>query len=263
MIDDNRSGLLEDKVFFVAGVGPQIGSATALLAAREGAQVALVARQTAIIDRVRESISSLGGSAIALRCDLSIDQKVRAAVQRTVEEFGRVDAVFYNAGFFDNRHSDLEVDDDLWDTTMSVNLGGAMLIARLTVPSMLANGGGAFVFNSSAASMVAEDLRFGYGVSKAGLNALTRYVAGRYGRQGIRANAILPFVAGGEVGAVAASINCLGRSGTAEEIAEAVVFLCSERASIITGQTIHLDGGLFARAPWPQTSAPRVPPPPR
>jgi enoyl-[acyl-carrier-protein] reductase (NADH) len=92
-------------------------------------------------------------------------------------------------------------------------------------------------------------------VSKAGLNAVTRFVAGKYGRQGVRANAVLPFVLEGPVGAAAASLNCLGRSPTADEIGEAVVFLLSDRAAVITGQLIHLDGGLFVRAPWPTPAA--------
>jgi NAD(P)-dependent dehydrogenase (short-subunit alcohol dehydrogenase family) len=255
--------MLEDKVLFVGGVGPQIGSATALLAAREGAKVALAARTSERTVALANSIQGEGGFAMALRCDLSNDEQIRAAIEGTISEFGNIDAVFYNAGFFDHQHVDLDTDAMIWQATIDVNLGGAMTVARLALPGMLENGGGSFVFNSSAASLVAEDMRLGYGVSKAGLNAVTRFIAGRYGRQGIRANAILPFVAGGEVGAVASSLNCLGRSGTADEIAEAVVFLCSERASIITGQVIHLDGGLFARSHWPSTSASRQPPPPR
>ncbi len=145
---------------------------------------------------------------------------------------------------------------------MDVNLNGALALAKLTIPAMVERGGGSFVFNSSAASLVAGQVRFGYQVAKAGLNAVTRFIAAKYGRQGIRANATLPFVVGGEVGAVAGAHNCIGRSGTAEEIGEAVVFLLSDRASIITGQVIHLDGGLFARASWPTNAAPYQPPPP-
>jgi NAD(P)-dependent dehydrogenase (short-subunit alcohol dehydrogenase family) len=170
--------------------------------------------------------------------------------------------VFYNAGFYDNEHNSIEVDDELWQTTMDVNFNGAHALARLTVPSMLNRGGGSFVFNSSAASLVAGQVRFGYQVAKAGVNALTRFIAAKYGRQGIRANATLPFVVGGEVGAVAGAQNCIGRSGTAEEIGEVVVFLLSDRSSVITGQIIHLDGGLFSRASWPTNAAPYEPPPP-
>jgi NAD(P)-dependent dehydrogenase (short-subunit alcohol dehydrogenase family) len=135
-------------------------------------------------------------------------------------------------------------------------------VAQLTLPSMLERRSGAFVFNSSAAALVAGQVRFGYQVVKAGLNALTRFMASRYGRQGIRANATLPFVVGGEVGKVAGSQNCIGRSGTAAETGEAVVFLLSDKASVITGQMVHLDGGLFSRAAWPTNAAPYEPPPP-
>lgn len=258
-----REGELAGKVLFLAGVGPQMGSATARIAAREGAKVALAARGRETAEDVAGEIRNAGGQAIALQCDLTDRDSIRAAVDATVAELGPVDRVFYNAGFYDNEHDSIEVDDELWQLTMDVNFNGAMFLARLTIPSMLERGGGAFVFNSSAASLVAGQVRFGYQVSKAGVNALTRFIAAKYGRQGIRANATLPFVVGGEVGQVAASINCIGRSGYAEEIGEAVVFLLSDRASIITGQIIHLDGGIFARASWPTNAAPFEPPPAR
>jgi len=255
------SGLLDGKVLFVAGVGPQMGKATALVAAREGAHVALAARREKTIKPVAEAINSAGGRALALQCDLGVEDQITAAIHATIAEFGKVDTVFYNAAAYDDAHESLDIDEELWQKTMAINFRGALSIARLVVPSMTESGGGAFVFNSSAASMVAEDVRLGYGVTKAALNALTRFVASRYGRQGIRANAILPFVIGGDVGSVASSINCLGRSGTADEIGEVVVFLLSDRSSIITGEVIHLDGGLFSRAAWPSVAAQRIPPP--
>jgi NAD(P)-dependent dehydrogenase (short-subunit alcohol dehydrogenase family) len=247
-------GLLEDKVFLVAGVGPQMGAATALIAAREGAKVALVARSEEMVGKVAGAIRAAGGSALPLRCDLNVPDDLRAAVDATLAEFGRVDAVFYNAAYYDHKHADLEIDDAVWQKVMNVNLMGPLALARLTIPSMLENGGGSFVFNSSAGAFYAEEVRLGYGVSKAGLNALTRFVASKYGRQGIRANAILPSVVAGDLAPAVSQLAALGRSGTAEEIGEVVVFLCSDRASIITGQVIHLDGGLFIGSPWPSTA---------
>jgi len=166
--------LLDDKVMLVAGVGPSMGSVTALVAARE-----------------------------------------------------------------------------MWQRAMDVNFGGAMTLTRAVLPSMLEHGGGAFVYNSSSASLQAEDVRPGYGISKSALNALMRFVAARYGRDGIRANAILPFVYDGPGAEAMGAMTSLGRSGTADEIAEVVVFLCSDRASIVTGELIHLDGGISTRAAWP------------
>lgn len=244
-------GMLDGRVLFLAGAGPQIGAATARIAAREGARVALAARRIEVAEQLAADVRSAGGTAIAVRCDVTKDDEVDAALDATTTEFGVIDTVFFNAAYYDNRQASIDVDDDAWDTSMEINLNGAVRVARRTVPAMIERGGGSFVFTSSAASIVAGDTRFGYQVSKAGLNAVTRFVAGKYGRQGIRANAVLPFVLEGPVGAAAASLNCLGRSPTAEEIGEAVVFLLSDRAAVITGQLIHLDGGLFVRAPWP------------
>jgi NAD(P)-dependent dehydrogenase (short-subunit alcohol dehydrogenase family) len=256
------NGELAGRTLFLAGAGPQMGSATALIAAREGARVALAARRSELSNELASQIRRSGGSAIALQCDLTNSESLGAAVEVTNRELGPIDCVFYNAGFYDSEHSSIAIDDELWRMTMDVNLNGALSLAKLTIPSMVERSGGSFVFNSSAASLVAGQVRFGYQVAKAGLNAVTRFIAAKYGRQKIRANATLPFVVGGEVGAVAGSQNCIGRSGTAEEIAEAVVFLLSDRASVITGQIIHLDGGLFARASWPTNAAPFQPPTP-
>jgi NAD(P)-dependent dehydrogenase (short-subunit alcohol dehydrogenase family) len=238
-----------------------MGSATALIAAREGAKVALAARGGEHADAAAQKITEMGGEAIALRCDLTDRASLEAAVGNAQDQFGPIDRVFYNAGFYDNEHDSIEIDEDLWRTTMDVNFNGALMLSRLTIPAMVEKGDGAFVFNSSAASLVAGQVRFGYQVSKAGVNALMRFIASKYGRQGVRANATLPFVVGGEVGRATAGLNCIGRSRTPEEIGEAVVFLLSDRASIITGQVIHLDGGVFARAPWPTNAAPYEPPP--
>jgi NAD(P)-dependent dehydrogenase (short-subunit alcohol dehydrogenase family) len=256
-------GELAGKVLFLAGAGPQIGSATARIAAREGAKVVLAARSRDIAEAAARDIRDRDGEALAVLCDLTDRASISEAVDAAVAAFGPIDRVFYNAGFYDNEHDSIEIDDELWQTTMDVNLNGALYLSRLTIPAMVERGDGAFVFNSSAASLVAGQVRFGYQVSKAGVNALTRFIAAKYGRLGIRANATLPFVVGGEVGRVTASINCIGRSGYAEEIGEAVVFLLSDRASIITGQIIHLDGGVFARASWPTNAAPYEPPPAR
>lgn len=253
---------LAGKVLFIAGVGPQMGAATARIAVREGASVALAARSSETCEELARELCGQGARAIAIACDLADRASIAAAVERTEAELGQIDCVFYNAGYYDNNHDSVHVDEQIWQTTMDVNFNGALWLSQLTIPSMIERGGGSFLFNSSAASIVAGQVRFGYQVSKAGVNALTRFIAGKYGRQGIRANATLPFVVGGDVGRVTASLNCIGRSGTAEEIGEAVVFLLSDRASIITGEVIHLDGGVFARAPWPTDDKPFEPPPP-
>jgi NAD(P)-dependent dehydrogenase (short-subunit alcohol dehydrogenase family) len=255
MTATNGSRLLDDKVLFVAGVGPLMGQATARIAAREGARVALVARSAEIVEKTAEEIRAGGGAATALQCDLGREDQLREAVDATVAEFGRIDSVFYNAAYYDHQHSNLEIDHEAWQMTMDVNLMGPMAIARLTLPGMIERGSGSFVFNSSGASLVAEGFRLGYGVSKAGLNALVRFVATKYGRHGIRANgicpAVIPDVVPRELSDKVSTLAALGRTGTAEEIGEAVAFLLSDRSSIITGELIHLDGGMFSKAHWP------------
>jgi NAD(P)-dependent dehydrogenase (short-subunit alcohol dehydrogenase family) len=204
-----------------------------------------------VAEQIAASIRADGGSALALQCDLADGAAVRAAVDAVLAEWGRVDAVFYNAASYDHKNTDLDVDEALWQRAMDVNFGGAMTLTRAVIPSMVEHGGGAFVYNSSSASLQAEDVRPGYGIAKSALNALMRFVATRYGKDGVRANAILPFVYDGPGAAAMAAMTSLGRSGTADEIAEVVVFLCSNRASIVTGELIHLDGGISTRAAWP------------
>ena len=256
MAASGNSLLLEGKVVFIAGVGPLMGEATALAAAREGARVALAARRSETTERLVEKIRSDGGAAIAVQCDLTDDAQLADALAQTRSALGTVTSVFYNAPFYDHAHVALDIDRDLWETTMNINLMAAISTARLTVPGMIECGGGSFVFNSSAAALCADGVRLGYSVSKAGLDAVTRHIARKYGPNGIRANCIYPFVMPPEVPADMTrgftDLNCLRRSGTAEEIGNAVVFLLSDRASFITGEGIHLDGGLFARAHWPE-----------
>jgi NAD(P)-dependent dehydrogenase (short-subunit alcohol dehydrogenase family) len=247
---DKRAGMLEGKVLFLAGAGPKMGAATARIAAREGAKVVLVARTSGRNDELARSIRDAGGQALPLICDFTDRAQLKAAVDAALSEYGRIDSVFYNAAFYDHDQSSLEFDEATWEASMGVNLRAPLELARLVVPTMVQNGGGSLVFNSSASSLTAEETRMFYGVSKSALNAVIRFIATNFGRQGVRANGILPFVFAA-FGEAEARMNCLGRSGTAEEIGEVVAFLCSDRSSIITGELIHLDGGQFARAQWP------------
>jgi NAD(P)-dependent dehydrogenase (short-subunit alcohol dehydrogenase family) len=254
-----RAGLLEGKVLFVAGVGPGMGAATAQIAVREGAKVVLAARSADTTAAVAKSVRQAGGEALPLQCDFADRKQVEAAIEKALKAYGRVDAAFYNAAYYDHHQSTLDFDEATWNASMGVNLRGPMELARALIPSMIENGGGSFVFNSSGASFCAESTRLFYGVSKAGLNAVLRFIATNYGKHNIRANGVLPFVFG-EEGMETPSwvkrLNGLGRAGSAEEIAEAVIFLCSSRSSMITGDILHLDGGQFAKAMWP-TFAPK------
>jgi len=199
-----------------------------------------------------------GGEAIATRCDVTRESDIQKALSTASDAFGPVNAVFYNAPFYDHAHNSLDIDDALWKETMDINLVGAITVARLTVDSMIGAGGGAFVFNSSAAAYYADGVRLGYSVAKAGLDSVVRHIARKYGPLGVRANSVYPYVMPGkvtkEIAEAFAAMNCLRRSGTAEEIGNAVAFLLSDRASIITGQGLYLDGGMFTRAHWPEVA---------
>lgn len=254
-------GLLQGRTMFLAGVGRQIGSASALIAAREGAKVALVARTSETTGDLVERIRSSGGDAIALTCDLGERIQLEEAVRRTTRELGPIDAVFYNAAHSNRANAEedpFELDDHAWSSSLNVNLRGAALLAALTIPSMVEHKRGSFVFTSSSSSLVGEEVGLSYGVFKAGLNALTRSIASRYGRDGIRANAIVPLVIEGRAGHPTAALTCLGRSGTPDEVGEVVVFLSSDRAGAVTGQMVHADCGLQAKAHWPSSFTPEA-----
>jgi len=253
---------LEDRVVLVSGGASGIGEAFVRAFADNGARVAFLDLQE---EAGQALVKSLAGSArhapLFIRCDVTRTDELIAATAEARRKLGPASALINNAAN-DQRQTFADVTPEEFDRTIAVNFRHVYFASQAVVPQMVERGGGSFVFNSSAASLVAGQVRFGYQVAKAGLNAVTRFIAAKYGRHGIRANATLPFVVGGEVGAVAGSQNCIGRSGTAEEIGEAVVFLLSDRASVITGQVIHLDGGLFTRASWPTNAAPYQPPPP-
>ena len=207
-------------------------------------------------------VRTSGGAAIALTCDVGDRDQLTAAVRGTVEQLGPIDVVFYNAVTpirSTTEQDPFELDDASWTSALNVNLRGAAVVAALTIPSMLDNGRGSFVFTSSSSSLVGEEVSLGYGVFKAGLNALTRFIASRYGRQGVRANTVFPFVVQGSSGHPIAALTCLGRSGTPEEVGEVVAFLCSDRAGAVTGQMIHVDCGLQAKAHWPSAFVPEAP----
>lgn len=127
---------LDGKVLFLAGVGPQMGTATALIAAREGAKVALAARTSKVPEEVAAKIRATGGAAIALQCDLTNESSLRAAILATNEALGPIDCVFCNAGFYDNEHSSIEIDPALWQLTIDVNFNGALLLANLPRPQL-------------------------------------------------------------------------------------------------------------------------------
>ena len=247
-------GQLAGKVVLLSGGASDIGRATALLLAEEGAAVAVgdVAEEAAAA--VAHDIADGGGRALGVRCDVRDEESVAAFVEGAVDAFGGVDCVDHNAAW---SHARLDtdaigVDLGVWERAIETTTRGALLLARHAIPSMTERGGGSIVTISSGTSMIGESTRVAYGVSKAALNQLTRHLAVRYGRDGIRANAIAPgFIltataaanVPAEIQQRLADANPTRRLGTPTDIARAVVFLCSDASAYVNGQVLQVDGG--------------------
>ena len=247
-------GQLAGKVVLVSGGDSDIGRATALRLGEEGASVVVgdVAEEGAV--SVAKEVVAAGGHAVGLRCDVRSEASVSAFVGRAVTEFGGVDCIDHNAAWSHPRLDTDAVGVDLgvWDRVIEITTRGALLLARAAIPVMTARGGGSIVTISSGTSTIGESTRVAYGVSKAALNQLTRHLAARYGRDGIRANAIAPgFILTATAEAtVPADVqrrlteaNPTRRLGTPDDIARVVVFLCSDASAYVNGQVLHVDGG--------------------
>jgi NAD(P)-dependent dehydrogenase (short-subunit alcohol dehydrogenase family) len=249
-----EGGQLDGKVVLVSGGASDIGRATALRLAGEGAAVAVGDVNLEGAESVAEEIQTAGGRALSARCDVREERAVATLVEFAMATFGRVDAVDHNAAWSHPRLDTDAVGVDLgvWERALEITTRGALLLARHAIPAMAAGGGGSIVTISSGTSTIGESTRVAYGVAKAALNQLTRHLAVRYGRDGIRANAIAPgFIltetasaqVPADVQARLAEANPTRRLGTPDDIARVVVFLCSDAAAYVNGQVLHVDGG--------------------
>jgi NAD(P)-dependent dehydrogenase (short-subunit alcohol dehydrogenase family) len=247
-------GQLEDKVVLVSGGASDIGRATALRLAGGGAAVAIGDVSIDGAAAVAESVERAGGRAIGVQCDVRQEESVAAFVAQAVAAFGAVHAIDHNAAWSHPRLDTDAVGVDLgvWDRVIEITTRGALLLARHAIPVMAEGGGGSIVMISSGTSTIGESTRVAYGAAKAALNQLTRHLAVRYGREGIRANAIAPgFIltetasnlVPEDVQTRLAEANPMRRLGTPDDIARVVAFLCSDDAAYVNGQILHVDGG--------------------
>jgi NAD(P)-dependent dehydrogenase (short-subunit alcohol dehydrogenase family) len=253
-----KQGLLTGKVAFITGAGRGIGAAAARLFAREGARVLLAARTEAELKAVTEEVRAAGGTADHVRCDLADPAAVRAAVDRAVEVYGRLDVAFNNGAAIAPPGPMDQVPEADFDRLYAVNLKGPWLAMSAEVAAIRATAGtGAIVNTSSIGSLIANPELPAYGAMKRGVNSLTASAAVTYGPEGIRVNAIAPggtrteMVRAWEehspgIGDRIASLTPLGRQAEPEEIAEAAAWLLSDRASFVTGAVLRVDGGLWA-----------------
>ncbi len=250
---------LHEKVIIVAGGATGIGAATAVKLSQAGAAVVIGDVNLSGAENVVAQINRGGGRAKAVNCDISDDRSVAAMIKVAVDSYGGLDGIHINAADLSIIAEDadaLSIPMEIFDRTLAVDLRGHLLCTRHALPQLLKRGGGALVYTSSDAAFMGEPMRLAYGVAKAGINALMRHVASRWGKQGVRANSISP----GFILTEAATANVgeqerkllsdatrSPRLGKPEDIAGAVVFLMSQEGEWINGQTISVNGGILLR----------------
>ena len=263
-MDDDRFDLT-GRVALITGGGSGIGRATALLFARYGAHAILADLRQANADKVAHEVRAIGGHALPVKVDVRAPQEIEVMMERTLEEFDRIDILVNCAGGGYSVPVE-EMTVEFWDKTVNLNLRGPFLCSQAVGRIMTKQGGGVIINISSGNAFRASPGVAAYGSAKAGLVHLTRLLAAEWGEHGIRVNAVAPGAIKSE-GYIQAMMqvgkdpdsgggdNALRRIGYPEEIAYTNLFLASDAASFVNGQTICVDGG----PPLWTTSTPRVP----
>jgi NAD(P)-dependent dehydrogenase (short-subunit alcohol dehydrogenase family) len=252
-------GKLDNKVAIITGAASGFGRATALLFAKEGAKVIIADYSAEGGEETVRMIKDNSGEAIFVKTDISKKEEVKKMIEATIDNYGRLDILFNNAGVCGKAVPLTEVTEEQWDVGINTNLKGAWLGMKYAIPEMLKTGSGVIINTASTAGILAMfDVPVEYCVSKAGMIMLTKVGAAEFATKNIRVNCICPAhcltpmvekaLAGNKVATEEFSQRQpVGRMGSAEEVAQAVLFLaCDESSSFITGVALPVDGGYTA-----------------
>lgn len=251
-------GRVAGKVALVTGGASGIGRAAAMALARDGAQLVVADRHPEGGQQTVHAITEQGGEAVFIQVDVTSASAVESLIAQTVQTYGRLNCAYNNAGISGGgRALTAEYAEATWHQVLAVNLTGVWLCMKYEIPQMLQQGGGVIVNTASVAGLIGASGLAAYVASKHGVVGLTKTAALEYAARGIRVNCVCPGVI--ETPMTASALRDparrerimasapLGRIGTPEEVAEAVVWLCSEAASFVTGHTLTIDGGFVAQ----------------
>ena len=251
-------GQLDGKVALITGAGSGIGRASALAFAREGAKVAVADIVVEGGEETVRLVKEAGGEAFFIKVDVANAADVEAMVNTVVGTYGRIDCAYNNAGVEGRLASTDEYPEDVFDKVIGINLTGVWLCMKYELPHMLKQGSGAIVNTASGAGLIGVAGMSAYVASKHGVVGLTKTAALEYAKSGIRVNAVCPGLIQTpmveritadqpQLGEALVAAEPVGRTGRPEEIAESVVWMCSDAASFVTGHAMAVDGGFVAQ----------------
>lgn len=249
---------LSGKVALVTGGTSGIGKATAIALAQAGAKVVVAGRRQVEGEETIRQIQAMGGEGFSVAADVSKEADVQMLIEKIMTHYGRLDIAFNNAGVGQDPTPLPEQTEATYDRIMDINVKGVWLSLKHEIPALLKSGGGAIVNTSSAAGLVGGAMIPIYTASKHAVEGLTKSLALEYAKQGIRVNAVSPGPIQTEMFAHLSKANPeaieqiiaglpMDRMGTPEEVANAVLWLCSDASSFVTGQSISVDGGITAQ----------------